>query len=165
MNIKINPIHISLVISLFFYSCSNKETSLVENTTDQFYQTFNERQDFEKFLSFYAEEAILEDIVNGDRIEGKEALKNFFDWTNPDFQLLEDNSLVVSEQIIQNNKAVVQGYFTPFKWGTAEFEAMHFTTILSFNEEGKIIKQVDWINYPATLVNYNERKNANEWIE
>ena len=58
-----------------------------------------------------------------------------------------------------------KGYFTPFKWGNAEFEAMYFTTLLNFNEQGKIIKQVDWINYPSTLVDYDNRKNANEWIQ
>ncbi len=42
---------------------------------------------------------------------------------------------------------------------------MHFTTLLTVNEAGQIIRQVDWINYPASLVNYNERNNSNEWIQ
>lgn len=51
-----------------------------------------------------------------------------------------------------------------FKWKDSSFEAMYFTTILTLNETGKIIRQIDWINYPATLVNFNLRKNSNEWI-
>ena len=83
---------------------------------------------------------------------------------NPDFKKLEDNSLVIEKKMIGKNYAVVKGYFTKFLWNDTEFEAMHFTTILTFNEFGKITKQVDWINYPANLVNYNERGNSNHWI-
>jgi hypothetical protein len=62
------------------------------------------------------------------------------------------------------NKVVTTGHFTAFKWGELEIEAMQFTSILTFNSSGKIIKQVDWINYPSYLVDYNNRKNSNKWI-
>ncbi|MEX0361811.1 MAG: nuclear transport factor 2 family protein, partial [Allomuricauda sp.] len=130
-----------------------------------FFKVFNKRQDFERFLDFYDDTVVLEDIINGDRIEGKQALRSFFDWSNPDFELLEESSLVVNEITVDDNRVVVSGYFTPFKWGDTEFEAMHFTTLLTLNESGKIIKQVDWINYPSNLVNYNTRKNSNTWLK
>ncbi|MCG8330728.1 MAG: hypothetical protein MI974_23730 [Chitinophagales bacterium] len=158
-------LYISLIIVLLSYSCKTDHNYSTEKIIADYYQVFNERQAFEDFLDFYADSILLEDIVNGDKIVGKQSLRNFFDWSNPDFELLEENSLYVLEQLVNKNKAVVKGYFTAFKWGDATFEAMHFTTIFTFNESGKIVKQVDWINYPATLVNYNERKNSNEWIK
>lgn len=154
-----------ILILLIFSACQSQQDSSIDKSVDDFYRVFSQRQDFEQFLSFYAEDIVLEDMVNGDKIEGKEAMRNFFDWTNPNFELLGENALVVLEKVIDKNKAVVKGYFTPFRWGEAEFEAMHFTTILTFNESGKIIKQVDWINYPATLVDYSNRKNSNDWIK
>ena len=90
---------------------------------------------------------------------------NFLDWENTKFKILDGNSLIIIEKIIKENKAIVSGYFTKFQWGEHEFESMHFTTILTFNDSDKIIKQVDWINYPTDLVNYNERKNSNDWIK
>ena len=36
---------------------------------------------------------------------------------------------------------------------------------LSFTEQGQIMHQVDWINYPGNLLNYNNRKNANDWLQ
>ncbi|MFT6827204.1 MAG: hypothetical protein ACJAZV_000485 [Roseivirga sp.] len=107
---------------------------------------------------------MLEDMINGDRVEGKEAFSEFFDWKNPDYVKLDSAALYIREQIIDNNKVVTTGHFTAFKWGELEIEAMQFTSILTFNSSGKIIKQVDWINYPSYLVDYNNRKNSNKWI-
>ena len=154
----------SFLLLLFLNSCSN-DTAQISTKVDDYYHTMNERNDFEKFLSFYDEEVVLEDIINGDQIEGKTKLKDFFDWENPGFTKLDSNSLVIEQKIMNGNHAVVKGYFTAFKWGENVYESMHFTTLLTFNKEHKIIKHVDWINYPSSLVNYNQRKNSNEWIE
>ena len=154
-----------VVLGILMSSCQTNETNPNQEIITTFYQVFNERQDLERFLDFYDDTAVLEDIINGDRIEGKQALRDFFDWSNPDFKLLQENSLVIKEPIVNNHKAVVSGHFTPFKWGDTEFEAMHFTTLLTLNESGKIIKQVDWINYPSNLVNYDTRKNSNAWLK
>ena len=161
----IKKIIIILLTGLILHSCSDKENSNIDEIVEDYYQTLNKRQDLKKFLDFYDERIVLEDIINGDRIVGKEELSAFFDWNNPDFKSLDLNSLIIDEKIIHNNISVVKGYFSKFQWGQSEFEAMHFTTILTFDKSNKIIKQVDWINYPATLVNYNKRKNSNKWIE
>ncbi len=138
------------------------------NTSDiakEYYKTYQERNDFEKFLSFYDDNIVLEDIVNADSIVGKKALKEFLDWNNPSFQKVGNEALVIYEQIIEDNKVVTRGYFTEFLWGETKLEAMHFVTILTFNESGKIIKHIDWINYPSNLIDYNKRKNSNNWIK
>ena len=146
-------------------SCTNKSyENTIRDIVSEYYNTYQERTDFEKFLSFYSEEIILEDIINADKIAGKKELSNFFGWNRPGFHKLESNALVIHEQIIEGNTAVTKGHFTPFTWHEVDFEAMHFTTLLTFDEAGKIIKQVDWINYPSSLVDYSTRKNSNEWI-
>jgi hypothetical protein len=150
---------------LLFISCEKEtnNTSLSE-TASSYYKAYAERTDFENFLSFYDNSIVLEDMTNGDRIEGKVAFSEFFDWKNPDYIKLDSAALYIKEQIIDKNKVVTTGYFTAFKWGELEIEAMQFTSILTFNSSGKIIKQVDWINYPSYLVDYNNRKNSNKWI-
>lgn len=117
------------------------------------------------FLGYYADDILLEDIVNGNKIIGKNNLKQFFDWENTDFKMLESTNLIVLDKIIEGDKAVLQGYFTKFRWANSGFEPMHFTSILTFDVLNKIIKQVDWINYPANLVDYENRKNSNSWIK
>ena len=154
-----------LICLLFTTACKETHKISVEEITLQWYDVYQERSDFEHFLSFYDEEMVLEDFIFGVRVEGRENFKAFFDWPNPNFKKLEDKTLVVTETVIDKNRAVLIGYFTPFKWGEVTSEAMHFTTILEFNESGKIIKQQDWFNYSNSLVNYDTRKNSNEWLK
>lgn len=155
-----------IVIFAFLFSCKSNSSNNhdLKYTIDEYYQTYAERQDFEKFLAFYDSSMVLEDIVFGERIEGLANFRAFFDWSNPIFELQDSVALIVTDQIIEKNDVVTSGYFTPFTWGGIDVEAMHFTTILRFNTEGKIIQHVDWINYPSYLINYESRKNSNEWI-
>ena len=147
---------------LLLFSCQQENN--IEKVVKAYYQTYQERNDFQKFLSFYDDNLIMEDIITGERKNGKKEFAEFFDWGNPAFSKTDRFSLIITHQVIQKNQVATQGYFTPFKWGDQHFEAMHFTTFLTFNEAGKIIKQVDWINYPSGLVDYEKRKNSNDWI-
>ena len=154
---------LGLLYLIFFTACKEDKPAL-ESIFQDYYQTYKERKDFNAFLSFYDDSVILEDIISGDSINGKAALRRFFDWDNPNFTCLDSNILVINERVITDNTTVAKGYFSPFRWGELEFEAMHFTTILTFNTAGKIIKQVDWINYPSSLLNYDNRKDSNRWL-
>lgn len=151
------------LLFMALFSC-NKNVDLAK-ITDDFYRTYNDRKDHEKFMGFYSDNVVLEDIVNGDSIDGRQKLSSFFDWNNENYSALEPNTLVVFDKLFDKDKAIIQGYFSRFKWGDFEIKRMHFITILTFNKKGKIVKQVDWINYPASLVNYSNRKKSNDWLE
>lgn len=73
--------------------------------------------------------------------------------------------MVIENQIIDGYEVVTQGHFTPFQWDSIEVGPMQFTTILTFNEQGKIIRHIDWINYPSYLIDYQKRKDSNSWID
>ncbi|WP_411031209.1 nuclear transport factor 2 family protein [Spongiimicrobium sp. 3-5] len=166
MKVKMSLVSCTCLLFLVNVSCVERsKTDKIEEIATAYYETFQLRKDFQKFLSFYHDDVILEDIVNGDKIEGKRALTAFFDWQNPNFHKSDAVTLVIDHQVFDETTVVTKGYFTPFKWGEHSFEAMHFTTILIFNTSGKIIKQIDWINYPSGLVDYSKRKNSNDWIK
>lgn len=137
----------------------------LQKIVDNYIQTYQKRADFNKFLSFYSDSILLEDMVGGYRMEGKNAFAEFFDWPNPNFQKLEEETLMITDKIIDNQQAVLKGYFTPFSWNDQKVEAMQFTTVLTFDEANKIEHQVDWINYPNNLIDYAKRVNSNEWIK
>ncbi len=61
--------------------------------------------------------------------------------------------MVIKTQTIDGNQAITSGYFTEFEWKGTKFEAMDFITIHTFNNDLKIIKQIDWIKYPPNLLN------------
>lgn len=162
---KIKSIIFLFSIALTIFSCAKKNDNNIRTIVQDYCETYQERSDFEKFLSFYDENIILEDIMLGEKKMGKKALTSFFNWDDPNFKKKEAKSCIISNQIIEGNQVVIKGYFTPFAWGEQVFNAMHFTSFLTFNKTRKIVKQVDWINYPSNLLDYGNRKDSNEWIQ
>lgn len=151
---------------IIILSCSsNIKKTKIDKIAKEYYVLYQERTDFEKFMSFYDENVILEDIISGERIIGKDSLMNFFNWNHSGFEKIESNSLVILDQIIKGDKVITRGYFTEFKWQNSKIEAMNFITVLIFNDSNKIVKQIDWINYPTSILDYSQRKNSNDWIK
>ncbi|PWJ42546.1 nuclear transport factor 2 family protein [Sediminitomix flava] len=153
------------LIGLTLANCDVKPSeSNIENTVRDYIKTYQERKNYKKFLSFYSDEIVFEDILNGNRAIGKDNFKLNFDWENPHLVLLTSKPYEVEDLIIQNNQATITGYFNPFKWHDQNIEAMYFTTILTFDEDQKIVKHVNWVNYPPSLLNLISKGNANLWI-
>lgn len=155
-----------LAIPMFaYYSYFTKEYNPIEETVNVYYKVYQQRTDWPGFLNFYAEDVVLLDYVGGYKIEGKTTFAQFFNWPDPRFKKGAINALEITSQTISKNTVTTQGFFTPFTWGDIEVEAMQFTTILEFNADGKIVKHIDWINYPDYLIDYKTRVNSNDWIE
>jgi len=136
---------------LIFPQCKNDQSSKIYNIVTDYYQTYQARTDYKKFMTFYAEDIVLDDVINKTVITGKEELLSFFDWTNPSFQKVGDHALEITDQHISNLTVTTSGNFSAFQWDGKRYEPMRFTTVLTFNPEGKIIRQLDWIDYPDIL--------------
>lgn len=156
-----------IIAPLVFIYIIKKEDATIKDLAADFFDTYNERRHFEKFLSFYSDDIILEDMINGDRIIGKVELRKFFNWDTPNFKPLDSlNRYIIIENLsITENQITAKGYFPPFQWFDSTYQAIQYTTLLFLNNEKKIIRQVDWINYPQGLVDYETRKNSNDWIK
>ena len=152
-----------LLLGLVCYACTTP-TSTIQPQVDTFIRLYEERADFDAFLALYDEDMVLEDIITGYRLEGREQFAEFFNWPDERFQKRAEKTFIIEHTIVEGNRATVKGYFTPFIWDGKEVEAMQFVTILTFNDAGKIIKHVDWVNYPNDLIDYAKRGNANEWV-
>ncbi|MCU4675975.1 hypothetical protein N7931_10040 [Catenovulum sp. 2E275] len=126
-----------------------------------FLKTYAFREDFELFLSFYAADAVIEDVIRGEQAVGSKAIKTYLNWEDPDFSLGRSASHLVTEQIsFDQNKAIIQGYFMPFIYQGVQLGPWRFTTILEFNDELKISKQTDWVNYTPKVI-FNNSPNSN----
>lgn len=152
-----------MLICFFCYSCSTQTASIQPNV-DEFIRLYQERSDFDQFLNLYTEDMVLEDIITGYRLEGREQFAEFFNWPDERFQKQSEKTFIIEHTIIEGNQATIKGYFTPFIWDGKNVEAMQFVTLLTFNDAGKIIKHIDWINYPNDLIDYAQRGNANAWV-
>lgn len=156
-------LYIILLGSLIFLSCQKQEDK-VEKVVADFYDVYQNRIHIDSLLSFYADSATVEDVISGFRCRGKDEIKAFFDWSNPDFRLLQEKALIVNDYIFNENTATITGHFEPFQWGEERYEEMLFTTLLHLNSDGLIVRQTDWINYPNELLDYEKRGDANQWI-
>ncbi len=130
---------------------------------EAFFQVYADRSDFETFLDFYAEDAVVEDIVNGDLIDGRDAIRAFFDWSNPRVVRAHDQALVLSSLVVEGRSAVARGHFTEFHYDGQPLGPWRFMIVLEFGADGKIRRQEDFINYPDALLD-PERTSSNERI-
>ena len=155
----------SLCLSILCACSSNDQQADLKATIAQYYTNYQVRSDFNRFIDFYADSILFEDIINGDRLSGKVAIREFFQWDNPDFRLLDTVAFIIQDQVVDKKMSITKGYFTPFEWSGMRYESMYFTSILEFNKDLKIVKHTDWINYPSSLVDFGQRKDSNKWIK
>ncbi|MDC8004006.1 lipocalin-like domain-containing protein [Aureisphaera galaxeae] len=155
------------VCFLFLFACSSRESNdkKIRKRVSGYFETYQERKDFSSFMEYYDDSIVLIDIINGDSIAGKEALSNFFNWHNPSLKGLSDDALIVETQTIEGNRVVTSGYFTEFEWNDTKFEAMDFIIVHVFNDDFKIIEQIDWINYPQNLLTPKNQNDLDTLME
>jgi len=135
---------ILLCVSHKSYANQNQLKFIVQ----QYFDIYAQRKDFKRFMSFYAKDATLKDIIYGNDLRNKIEIQSFLNWHNGKFDRLgSKNILTVTNQIIENQTAITEGYFHKFRFNGKDFGPWLFVISLEFNEENKISKQTDWVNY------------------
>lgn len=156
-----------LLSVVLFAGCASvsKESSGLANVINDYFDTYDKRSDFEYLMSFYDEKATLQDIIYGNDIKGKKQIKNFLAWDQGEFSTLSQNGvLTITNQAIDNNIVITQGFFHAFTFNKQKLGPWRFVMIHEFNDEQKIIKQTDWINY-TPRANFLGGKDMNHLIK
>ena len=122
---------------------SNKSADIAES----FFDVYAKRQDIDTLMTFYADNIVLRDMVYGDEVKGKDAVKGFLRWGDTSVELMQSQSLVVTEQVANGAHVITRGYFLPFKYHGQDLGPWHFVIWQTFNAQGLITHQTDWINY------------------
>ena len=163
---------LSIFLVVLLVSCSqpnNNDTKLgtgiqeellenkIENLAENFFNTYMIREDWEEFLSYYADTLKFEDAVLQVSLDGLESFMEFYDWPNPDFQKHPDYPRIfeLKDLVVDSNIAIGRGVFAPFYWKGILYEMewdASFTMWLYYNEDGKIIRQIDWIEYSGDVL-------------
>ncbi len=129
----------------------------VKSWAEDYFARYAARDDWPGFVNQFAEDLQFEDPLANMTLTSREEFKAFYHWPDPSFSKHPDHpeTLVLEDLLVQGNLTIGSGYFTPFKYQGftyAEKEPMRFTIWLTWNDDGKIIKQVDWIDYPDELL-------------
>ncbi|MCC2615315.1 nuclear transport factor 2 family protein [Aestuariibacter halophilus] len=119
----------------------------IANAAQQYFEQYKNRDNLDAFIAHYAEDALLEDMVYGQRIQGRQALRNFYRWDDGSVRLLKDKTLVIEQQIVDGNTVITRGTFLPFQYHDQRLGPWRFVIWQSYNHQGLIVHQMDWINY------------------
>ncbi|MBO6794402.1 MAG: hypothetical protein JJ895_10865 [Balneolaceae bacterium] len=123
----------------------------------------------DKFLSFYREDVRFKDITLQLELDSLWKFKRFYKWDEEGgrFKKLypEQEHLNVQSLIVDGNTVAAKGHLNPFYYDDTLIDSdwgMEFTIWLTFDENLKIIEQIDWMEYDAgTLENTIQRINNN----
>ena len=134
-------------------------TDKVKAVAEQYFATFADRSDWEKLLSFYREDMRLEDVLLQIQLDSLWQFERFYKWDDEgeNFKKLtpDQDHLTIRSLIANDSVAVGYGRVNPFyyydrlvdvEWG------MQATFFLYFDEDLKIKKQVDWIEYDPDVM-------------
>ncbi|MCB1055435.1 MAG: nuclear transport factor 2 family protein [Acidobacteria bacterium] len=122
-----------------------------------YFDVYAERSDFDRFMSFYADDAYLKDVVYGNEVRGKENIRRFFDWNGGNFKAVGPGpALTIEAQIVSGEIVVTRGVFNRFEYGGKVLGPWEFVIWQQFNESGEIIRQEDWINYSPKEIHVGE---------
>ncbi len=158
-----------LILGLYTTACTMQPNASQEakqlnlkKITEHYFELYKERENFEEFMEFYDENAVLEDIVYGNYIESKSKIAAFLNWHDVNFSSGSvAQTLVIQKQVFDNNIVVTEGYFTPFAYAGSDMGPWRFVIWLEFDQNNKIVRHVDWINY-TPRANYLGGENLNE---
>ncbi|MEC4090409.1 nuclear transport factor 2 family protein [Pseudoalteromonas rubra] len=142
---------------------SAHESSALRQVLNDYIATYQARQDFALFLSFYADDVQLEDMIYGFAVKDKQALAEFFNWSAGNVKILDGKQTYTLSEVIldeQQRRAVIRGTYVRFEYEGREMGPWRFTTVLHFNPDNKIAYQQDWINYrPRSLTDGGSNLN------
>ena len=153
---------VTLGLSLMACSTLPGRTAKPLAQAELFFDVYAERTDFERFMAFYADDAILEDLIYGHIAQGKSEIRAFLNWNDGKFALSNGATAMRVNKLHADGRYVyAQGVFNAFSYSGKPHGPWRFLIALEFNREGQIIRHIDWINY-TPRESFLGGKNLNE---
>ncbi len=156
-----------IILSFLIIFCLNGCVSTGQNiklsqVVKEYFDTYSQRDDFDKFMTYYADNAHFKDIIYGNSLNGKAEIRNFLDWNKGDFKTLKGAKiLTVTRHTFAKNTVITEGFFHLFSYDGQKLGPWLFVITLELDSDYKIIQQTDWINYTPRS-NFLGGKNMNE---
>jgi len=177
---------ILIAILLMTNSCHQTKTTntneleqAVRSEALKYFETFAKRSDWDKLCSFYREDVHFKDITAQLDLDSLWKFKRFYKWDEEGdrFKKMssEQKHLDLQSLVVEGNTAVGRGRVNPYyydgylidsEWG------MEFTIWLRFDDNLKIVEQIDWMEYdPVTLEGIIRRCKENgfeaipDWLD
>ncbi len=127
----------------------------VQETARAYFSVYQQREDWDSLLSFYRNDIRFRDANLNYDINGIADFKEFYNWPDTSFRKIvpDQKHLVLETLVVQDSMVVGQGRLRPFFWNDKLQEwPEDFTIWLFFDDSLKIHRQVDWVRYPAWMI-------------
>lgn len=129
----------------------------LEAITNAYFMAYN-AHDVEQILRFYTDQTVLIDVHLDHQLSGKANFRKVADQMfNGDSDLYEDLRFKIFGMEQDGYMMTVKGEMQNLRWNPGYLENWKFTSRIYFNEEGKIIKQEDEVDYPSDVKTYLQK--------
>lgn len=154
---------LSLLIVFLLNGCfSLSKNDQLPQVVNDYFDIYSKRDDFNKFMTYYADDAQFKDIIYGNSFNGKVEIRNFLDWDKGEFKALNGTrALTVTRHTFGNKIVITEGFFHTFSYNGQKLGPWLFVITQEFDSNNKITRQTDWINY-TPRDNFLDGKNMND---
>ncbi len=145
--------------------CNSLEERKNVKIIREFYETYAERKNLDKLMSYYSNsDPQWVDAVAQSLVEGKENIQNRYkgEWSDEKYKKHPDYPKTVQVETILSNDSIVavSGRYNPYYYNGNLINEMKFTSWLYFDKEGKIKKQIEWMQYSVSdlqdIINFKQ---------
>lgn len=121
-----------------------------------YFSVYAARQDFKRFMAFYADNAVLQDVVYGYSARSKSDIAAFFAWDRGDFSTVAPGPILqITRQVVSGDQVITTGQFNQFHYNDQKLGPWEFVIWQQYSAEGLILQQQDWINYSPKKILIN----------
>lgn len=149
-----------IIVTVFIVSCQKENKT--KQIGERFFETYAERKDVQKMLSFYADEFQYENVGFEMTLnDSKYLYENVYGWSDPNFIFSGKQTITVDETLSSDSTIVAKGITMPYTYNGKNVEGTRFVIWLELDKDLKIRKQTDWFDYPmAELIEAYRLKNS-----
>ena len=153
---------IALIYAIHLSACSVMQTPVQTPSTaiaeraKAYFSVYAARQDFSRFMAFYADNAALHDVVYGYSAHNKSEIAAFFAWDRGEFSTVMPGSILqVTRQVVSGDQVITSGQFNQFHYNGQKLGPWEFVIWQQYSAEGLVLQQQDWINYSPKKILIN----------
>jgi len=137
-------------------SPENNRRAITVQTANTFFELYKARTDWQAFQDLYADDLVFEDVIFRYTYD-KPGFIGFYNWPDPLLSKHPDfpEVMVLEDLTFTDSTAIGRGYFTPFYYDGVFYDEgryMRFIMALQVNEEGKINRHTDFVEYPPSFL-------------
>lgn len=158
------------LLCLVLLSCTSIEKKKNIKNVEEFYKIYAHRKDAKQLMGFYTDNnPKWVDAVSQSLLEGKNIILDMYEnsWNDQNFKKHQDypESVTIKEIVSNDSIVAVSGQYNPYYYKDKLIHSMKFTSWFYFDKEGKIKKQIEWMQYTMNdlkdIINFKQNAEIN----